>query len=190
MNKIILTLNITLFTFILIACSSTSKSTTASQDNIDSTAQDTINTTPQDNITTSPTAFNKYDETTFAASTCQNLPLTQPQGIFVSLNGKSTAMGSKEDPIDLATALSSHSPVRPGETIWIEEGVYTGTYVSSLNGSDGLPISVRPLPGQRVIIDSNNGVIGNTEDTNSALVTKGSWNVYCYTWGVPITLLS
>ena len=35
-------------------------------------------------ITFNPNAFNSYDATTFAASTCTNLPLEVPTGIFVS----------------------------------------------------------------------------------------------------------
>jgi hypothetical protein len=115
-------------------------------------------------------AFNKFDASTFSASTCTNLPLEIPSGIFVSLDGSSSASGTQEDPLDLQTALSSDSPVQPGQTIWIKEGVYEGSFESEISGNSGLPISIKPLPGQRVLIDSY-----NSGSDKAGLTITGQW---------------
>ncbi len=123
-------------------------------------------------IKISQKAFNKFDASTFAASTgtCINPPLEIPSGIFVSLTGTSSATGTQADPIDLATALSSSSPAQPGQTIWIKEGVYNGSFESKINGSSGLPISIKPLPGQRVLINSH-----NSGSDRAGLTITGQW---------------
>ena len=84
-----------------------------------SRSSDAESANPKDptDIHISQKAFNKFDATTFEASTCTNLPLTSPTGIFVSTQGSSSASGTQEDPLDLATALSSASPAQPGDTI-------------------------------------------------------------------------
>ncbi len=115
-------------------------------------------------------AFNQYDETTFSASTCKNLPLEIPEGVFVSLNGTSSSAGTKADPIDLVTALSKDSPARPGQTIWIKEGVYKGSFVSEISGVAGHPVTIRPLPGQRVLINSH-----NSGSSGAGLTVSGQW---------------
>ncbi len=115
-------------------------------------------------------AFNKFDDTTYKASTCINLPLETPTGIFVSLSGTSSAAGTQDDPIDLTTALSSSSPAQPGDTIWIKEGVYKGSFISEISGSSGQAISIKPLPGQRVLINSHNSGV-----QDAGLRVNGQW---------------
>jgi len=116
-------------------------------------------------------AFNTFDPSTFSNSICTPLPLENAVGIFVSVNGKSTASGTQNDPLDLATALSSSSPVQAGQTVWLNEGVYKGNYTSELRGDSGNTIKVKPLPGKRVILD------GNVAE-RSSLRIKGSWTDY------------
>ena len=137
-----------------------------------SSSTDTNDTKSKDptDITISQKAFNKFDATTFEASTCQNLPLETPTGIFVSVSGSSSAAGTQADPLDLATALSSSSPVQPGDTIWVKEGVYKGSFESKISGSAGLPISIKPLPGQRVLINSH-----NSGSDKAGLTITGQW---------------
>jgi hypothetical protein len=72
---------------------------------------------------------------------------------YVSTSGKSSNNGSKSSPWDLQTALSHPSVVKPGDTIWLNGGTYTGSYRAKLDGSQGYPITVRAIPGQRVILD-------------------------------------
>lgn len=117
-------------------------------------------------------AFNSYDENTFADSSCSVQPLQIPQGFFASPTGSSTAQGSQEDPFDLATGLAASSPVQPGQTLWLMEGIYNGNFTSELRGSNGNAIQVRPMPGKQVIID------GNDPSGGSALLIDGEWVDY------------
>jgi len=115
-------------------------------------------------------AFNEFTQDTFAKSTCKVLPIETPAGIFVSVDGLSTGSGTKDSPIDLQTALSKSSPAKPGETIWIKGGIYKGSYLSEVSGKSGLPISIKPIPGERVIIDSYNSGI-----KDAGLRVNGYW---------------
>ncbi len=122
-------------------------------------------------LATGANAFNAFDPSTFSNSLCTPLALENASGIFVSVNGQSTASGTQSDPLDLATALSINSPVQAGGTIWINEGTYTGNFVSELRGTQSNPIKVKPLPGKRVILDGN---VANS----TSLQIKGSWTNY------------
>lgn len=67
--------------------------------------------------------------------------------------------GSQAWPWDLQTALNHPLAVKPGDTIWLRGGVYTGRFSSRLTGSQGAPIQVRSYPGERAILDSNTDVL-------------------------------
>jgi len=156
--KISLSLSLTLFALLFSACGSSGGA---------SSGEGSVNT----DITISQSAFNKFDASTFAASTCPNLPIETPVGIFVSTKGTPIASGTQDDPLDLATALSSSvSPAQPGDTIWLAEGVYKGSFVSSISGTSGLPISIKPLPGKRVLINSH-----NSGSDDAGLRINGQW---------------
>lgn len=75
---------------------------------------------------------------------------------FAAPNGLPTNNGSQASPWDLQTALT-HRPniVTAGDTIYLRGGVYRGTYLSTLTGAPGSPITVRSLPGEWAIIDAN-----------------------------------
>lgn len=122
-------------------------------------------------------AFNTYSAQTFSSSTCTPLAIEVPSGIFVSTQGKPTATGTQNDPLDLATALSANSPAQAGDTIWIDEGVYKGSFVSTLSGNSAHPISVKPLPGKRVVLDGRTG-------EGDVLRIDGQWSNY---YGLEIT---
>jgi len=122
-------------------------------------------------LASGPDAFNTFNPSAFSNSICTPLALENATGIFVSVNGHSTASGTQDDPLDLATALSNNSPVHAGDTVWINEGIYQGNFVSELAGVVGNPIKVKPLPGQRVILDGN---LANS----ASLRVKGSWTDY------------
>jgi len=126
-------------------------------------------------------AFNTFDKSTFESTTCKPFPIEVPIGVFVAPNGTSTATGSISDPLDLQTALtSSSSPVRPGDTIWIKAGVYSGTFVCDLVGSEVEHIILKPMPGKRVLINSH-GASGS-----AALTMKGSAK-WCDIYGLEFT---
>jgi len=127
--------------------------------------------TPQ---TYSQNAFNVYDSTTFSASTgsCTPTPIEDPTGIFASPDGTSRGAGTQDDPLDLATALSNNNKVQDGDTLWLMEGTYKGTFTSELRGSQNFPISVKPYPGKHVVIDTTNAPSG------AGLLINGTWTNY------------
>ncbi len=117
-------------------------------------------------------AFNRYDTDTFATSTCTPLAMEIPVGVFASPDGDANAMGTQSDPLDLQTALENNAKVAEGETLWLMEGVYEGTFTSELRGSEARPIKVKPYPGKYVMIDTTNAIEG------SGLRINGTWTEY------------
>jgi hypothetical protein len=97
---------------------------------------------------------------------------------FVSLSGKAGASGKENDPIDLATALSSSGPVRPGELVLLKEGIYEGRFVSTVSGTADSPVIFWAKPGTRVTIDGKNG------SGDQALHILGEWVQF---WNLEIT---
>lgn len=93
--------------------------------------------------------------------------------LYVSPFGSSSNRGSESSPLDLDTALSSRSPARPGDTIWLRGGTYKGKFVSTISGSSGVPITVRSYPGEWAKIDSGIGA-------NRAVILQinGSWTIF------------
>jgi hypothetical protein len=74
---------------------------------------------------------------------------------YVAPGGRAAALGTYEDPWDLATALSHPASVKPGDTIWLRGGTYTGSFVSDLDGGAPCtsPIVVRSYPGEIARLD-------------------------------------
>ena len=100
-------------------------------------------------------------------------PVSIPAGgteFHVTPGGNPRNNGKKNRPLDLATALSERSPAKPGDTIWLHEGTYTGSFTSELKGEGGKPILVRQFPGERAKIDGT-------------LTVKGS---YAWYWGFEV----
>lgn len=87
---------------------------------------------------------------------------------YVSPNGSQNGAGTINDPMSLSKALSTSSYARSGDTIYLLEGTYTGSYTSYISGSSGLPITVMSYPNQWAIIDG----IGSP---TSALDIRGDW---------------
>ncbi len=121
-------------------------------------------------------AFNTYDALTFADSTCEPLAVETPFGIFASPDGNPDAAGTEADPLDLATALTANDLIQDGDTLWLMEGVYVGSFYSSLSGSAGSPISVKAYPGKRVVLESPVRPAG--EGGHATLFVDGSWTDY------------
>lgn len=90
---------------------------------------------------------------------------------YVAAGGRETGSGSADDPWDLATALSGRADVSPGDTVWLEGGVYSGAFLCELSGTADAPIVVRALPGARATIDG-------AGFSDPALTVRGSWTVY------------
>ena len=79
---------------------------------------------------------------------------------YVDPAGGATNPGAIGSPWTLPVALAGGYPtntVQPGDTIFLRGGTYTGLFTNSLNGAFLNPITVRHYPGERPIIDCNNG---------------------------------
>jgi hypothetical protein len=90
--------------------------------------------------------------------------------IYVSPTGDPKAQGTRSNPIDLATALSSSaSPAKPGDTIILLEGRYDGPmngikrvpFELTVSGKEGAPIIIRPEEGKFAHL---NGTVAFTAD--------------------------
>jgi hypothetical protein len=96
---------------------------------------------------------------------------------YVSPSAGGSGTGSFSNPWTLAAALAGPAAVRPGDTIWLRGGTYSGTFSSSLTGSAVSPILVRQYPGERAIIDGGNSGGG------TILSVAGAYTWY---WGFEI----
>ncbi|MDF1879892.1 hypothetical protein JHD50_01020 [Sulfurimonas sp. MAG313] len=163
-KKLSLSLSLSLFIVLFSACGSSD-----SQSSEGGTISPPVN---------SQSAFNIYDDSTFAASICAPLPMEQPLGIFASPQGNANAAGTEQDPLDLATALLNNDKVQDGNTLWLMEGTYKGTFTSELRGSENNPIKVKPYPGKYVRIDTTNAPSG------AGLLINGTWTHY---YGIEVT---
>jgi hypothetical protein len=90
--------------------------------------------------------------------------------IYVAPGGSSSGDGSLSRPLDLATALSSSSRARPGDTIWLRGGTYRGKFLSAISGNSGSPITVRSYRGEWAKIDS-----GVSNNRNAILQVSGGY---------------
>src|SRR5437868_6278115 len=94
----------------------------------------------------------------------------------VSPTGTSRASGTQAHPLSFSHALSSRSPAKPADTIWVHAGIYDGPLISELTGQPGKPLIIRQYPGERATINS-------TAPNKPALTINGSWIWY---WGLEI----
>jgi hypothetical protein len=106
----------------------------------------------------------------------------QGASFYVVTNGTPEGDGSVVRPWDLQTALqdntkaaNSNSVVKPGDTIWLRGGTFSGSFTSSLNGSNGQPIFVKSFPGEHAILD---GYGLSYDATNGVLAILGMWTYF------------
>ena len=98
---------------------------------------------------------------------------------YAAPNASANGTGSFSNPWKLQTALSQPpTVVKPGDTIWLRGGTYTGRFTSSLNGTSSQPIIVRQYTGERATID------GGTSGTTAIVEVYGS---YTWFWGFEVT---
>ena len=107
-------------------------------------------------------------------------PPGPPQTIYVASHGAPTNDGSQFSPLDLQTALSANSPATPGSTIWLEGGLYRGTFTSRVSGRDGAPITVRVAAGERAVLACEK-MDGTVLDVLSSYVVFRDFEVTCDT---------
>ena len=75
-------------------------------------------------------------------------------GYHVTLTGNSNGTGSSSHPWDLQTALISEA-IKPGDTLWIHEGIYHGRFTSRIEGNAKRKIVVKPYQDQKVVLNGN-----------------------------------
>ena len=97
---------------------------------------------------------------------------------FVAPTGTDSGNGTKESPWSLKKAFSPPTAVKPGDTIWLRGGTYTGSFMSRLKGLPNKPIVVRQYPSEHVIFD--NAGTGNMP----SLDVRG---LYTWFWGFEVT---
>jgi hypothetical protein len=99
---------------------------------------------------------------------------------YVGTDGKAGAAGTKDAPLDLASAIGPASPAKPGDTIWVGAGTYQGAFVVKVAGKEASPLTIRALPGQRATIDCRvpAGAKGSPQ-----LLVEGAWTVL---WGLEV----
>ncbi len=100
-------------------------------------------------------------------------PLATASVYFIAPWGTPFGDGTSDQPLDLATTLSSRSSAKPGDTLILLGGTYHGAFVSTLTGAENNPIIVRQAPGARATIDGD-------------LTVQGAWTTY---WGLEVTKL-
>jgi len=99
----------------------------------------------------------------------------QAKNHHVSVQASKTGAGTIDNPACLQDILFSPSTysVSPGDTIYVHEGVYIGTFESKLVGTKENYITVMPYNNERVII-KREGI----EDNNYILLIKGSYTTF------------
>ncbi len=105
-----------------------------------------------------PTSTSSPSTATLVPSTATPTPSTVHTH-YVAPDGKANNDGSQDHPWPLQYVLDQPRTVRPGDTIWLLGGKYTGPFASRLKGAEGRPINVRANPGQRVTLQSNDLVL-------------------------------
>jgi hypothetical protein len=97
---------------------------------------------------------------------------------YVTPFGSPSGNGTATHPWDLASALAHPAAVAPGDTIWLGEGTYRGSFTSRLAGTAALPIVVRAEPATRVVIDAD-------RDTQlpAVLTVRGA---HTWFWGIEV----
>ncbi|HLG98215.1 MAG TPA: hypothetical protein VKX49_18000 [Bryobacteraceae bacterium] len=106
--------------------------------------------------------------------------LVQASEFYASPQGDPTGDGTIQHPWDLQTALNQTGKIQPGDTLWLRGGRYVypnsaGSFVSTLQGSNSAPITVRNYSGEHVSIDGHG--------MYAALLVNGSYTWY---WGLEI----
>jgi hypothetical protein len=89
----------------------------------------------------------------------------------VTPTGTSSGNGSQGAPWSLSAAIQPHSAIKPGDTVWLHGGTYTGCFISRLAGAAGNPVKLKQFPGERATLDGNGCL-------DATLIAWGSWTWY------------
>jgi len=104
---------------------------------------------------------------------------TEENAYYVSLDGDDANPGTIEEP--WKTFAKAMGEVRPGQTIYIMEGVYKDQLEINRSGTDGAPITIMAYPGDTVTIDGEGLLIDNWDGliriNNQAYIRVSGFNV-------------
>ena len=101
-----------------------------------------------------------------------------PAGQFhVTPGALPSGTGTLERPWQLQIAIHHQPAVKPGDTIWVHGGVYSGQFSCSLNGTPARPIIVRSFRNERATIMEPGGKWG------AGISLYGS---YTWLWGLEV----
>ncbi len=89
---------------------------------------------------------------TFQADTLLRAPAATCD-FYAAPDGTPKDRGTLARPWDLQTALNQPAALKPGATLCLRGGTYTGLFVSNLNGKAGQKITVRSTPGEWAVLD-------------------------------------
>lgn len=106
------------------------------------------------------------------AFSCSFARAQTARDIYVAPNGSPNGSGSMSNPMDLASALRGDR-IKPGATVWLRGGTYSGVFTSNLTGTASAPITVRGFPGERAIITDN-----RSTGKGGTLNIFGGWTIY------------
>lgn len=90
-------------------------------------------------------------------------PATNARDWFAAPTGAGDCTVNK--PCALSLAIGKSSPVKPGDTLWLRDGKYNGSFTAFLTGTGEKPITVREYPGEHAVIDGN-------------LRIEGAWTIW------------
>lgn len=99
---------------------------------------------------------------------------------YVDPSGTAAGDGSLARPWDLETALNATNVVKPGDTVWLRGGTYTGNFSSTLNGAPGRLITVRQYPAERAVLTD----VNFRKPKKDTLTVRGTYTAF---WGFEIT---
>jgi hypothetical protein len=113
-----------------------------------------------------------------APPTCTPAP-KPTTGWYVSPTGSKSGDGSEGKPWDLATALAGPSSIKPGDTIWLRGGTYTGSFTFALNGADTKPIIVSSYPGEWAVLDAGPSANTISVEVGGSYVVLRDFEIMC-----------
>lgn len=106
--------------------------------------------------------------------------------LYISPTGTSDGTGRKDQPLDIATALSDKSPAQPGDTLLFLGDVYTGPHETTLivtpwklsvSGTAEKPIKIRPAPGALVLLNGLIALTGSYVQLIDLNIGDPDWNM-------------
>ncbi len=107
------------------------------------------------------------------------LRATHGADLYVAADAAADGDGTKEKPWSLTVALAHPPALKPGDTIWVQDGLYRGGFSSTLKGTREAPITVRAA-GERAVIDCK----PRDRKDSGTFAVAGEWTTF---WGLEFT---